>query len=90
MFDSIYESEQRYKTVVSMMDNVVFEINLKACTVYVSNNFNQKFSFRAQTDSISNSFLYKMKVHKDDIKRFNDDVERYLFMRVKNGRANTA
>ena len=78
MFDSIYESEQRYRTVVSMMDNVVFEINLKACTVYVSNNFNQKFSFRAQTDSISNSFLYKMKIHKDDIKRFNDDVEKIL------------
>lgn len=78
MFDSIYESEQRYRTVVSMMDNVVFEINLKAYTVYVSNNFNQKFSFRAQTDSISNSFLYKMKVHKDDIKRFNDDVEKIL------------
>ncbi|MBQ5333123.1 MAG: HAMP domain-containing protein, partial [Oscillospiraceae bacterium] len=74
MFDSIFESEQRYRTVVSMMDNVVFEINLKTFKVYVSNNFNQKFSYRAKDDSINESFLYKMKVHKDDMKRYKEDL----------------
>ncbi|MCI7767777.1 MAG: diguanylate cyclase [Oscillospiraceae bacterium] len=74
MFDSIFESEQRYRTVVSMMDNVVFEINLKTFKVYVSNNFNQKFSFRAKDDSINESFLYKMKVHKDDMKRYKEEL----------------
>jgi len=57
---------------------VVFEINLKAGTVYVSNSFNKRFSFRAPTDNINDSFLYKMKVHKDDMKRFNDDVEKIV------------
>lgn len=75
MFDSIFESEQRYRTVVSMMDNVVFEINLKTFKVYVSNNFNQKFSYRAKDDSIGESFFYKMKVHKDDMKRYRDDLD---------------
>lgn len=75
MFDSIFESEQRYRTVVSMMDNVVFEINLKTFKVYVSNNFNQKFSYRAKDDSIGESFLYKMKIHKDDMKRYKDDLD---------------
>ncbi|MGN0637499.1 MAG: diguanylate cyclase domain-containing protein [Huintestinicola sp.] len=75
MFDSIFESEQRYRTVVSMMDNVVFEINLKTFKVYVSNNFNQKFSYRAKDDSISESFFYKMKIHKDDMKRYKEDLD---------------
>ena len=75
MFDSIYESEQRYRTVVSMMDNVVFEINLKTFKVYVSDNFNQKFSYRAKDDSIGESFLYKIKVFKDDMKRYKEDVD---------------
>ncbi|WP_432650067.1 diguanylate cyclase domain-containing protein [Huintestinicola sp.] len=75
MFDSIFESEQRYRTVVSMMDNVVFEINLKTFKVYVSDNFNQKFSYRAKDDSIGESFLYKMKIHKDDMKRYKDDLD---------------
>ncbi|MGN1103091.1 MAG: diguanylate cyclase domain-containing protein, partial [Huintestinicola sp.] len=75
MFDSIFESEQRYRTVVSMMDNVVFEINLKTFKVYVSDNFNQKFSYRAKDDSIGESFLYKMKIHKDDMKRYKEDLD---------------
>lgn len=74
MFDNIFESEQRYRTVVSMMDNVVFEINMKTYKVYVSNNFNQKFSFRAKNDTFQESFLNKMKIHKDDTKRYRDDL----------------
>lgn len=74
VFDNMFESEQRYKTVVSMMDNVIFEINLKTYKIYVSSNFNQKFSFRAKDDTVSESFLYKMKVHKDDMKRYTDDL----------------
>lgn len=74
MFDSIFVSEQRYRTVVSMMDNVVFEINMKSYKVYVSNNFNQKFTFRPTDDSFNESFLKKMRVHKDDRKKFQDDL----------------
>lgn len=74
MFDSILESEQRYRTVVSMLDNVVFEINLKTYKVYVSKNFNQKFSFRAKDDSLKESFLYNIKIHKDDNKKYREDL----------------
>ena len=78
MFDSIFESEQRYRTVVSMTDNIVFEINLKTFKVYVSDNFNQKFSFRASSDGLKESFLYKIKVHKDDAKRYRDDIDKIV------------
>ncbi len=76
--DSIFDNEQRYRTIVSMLDNVVFEVNMKNYTVYVSNNFNQKFSFRAKNDSFSESFLNKMKIHKDDFKRFHDDLNKLI------------
>lgn len=78
LFDKLFDSEQRFKTVLSMMDNVVFEVNLKNYTVYVSDNFNKKFSFRAKDDSIKESFLYKIKIHKDDAARFHEDVNRIL------------
>lgn len=78
MFDSVFESEQRYRSVVSMNDNIIFEVNLKTDTVYVSNNFNRKFAFRAKDDSIGGSFLFKLKVFKDDAKRFNADVTSIL------------
>ena len=78
MFDSIFESEQRYRTVVSMMDNVVFEINLKTYKVYVSDNFNRKFTFRAKDDTFNESFLKKMRIHKDDRKKFQEDLTTIL------------
>ncbi|MCM1525325.1 MAG: diguanylate cyclase, partial [Ruminococcus sp.] len=78
LVESIYESEQRYRTVVSMTDNVIFEANLKTFKIYVSDNFNQKFTFRAADDTIKESFLYKMKVHKDDAKRYHDDVNNII------------
>ena len=78
MFDDVFESEQRYRTIVEMTDNIVFEINFKKNNVFISNNFNQKFSFRAKSDNLQDSFFYKGRIHKDDKDRFTQDFERVL------------
>lgn len=78
MMDDIFESEQRYRTIVEISNNIIFEINFKKSTVFVSKNFNKKFSFRPKDDTIQESFLYKMRIHKDDRERFATDVDRIL------------
>lgn len=78
MLDSISESEQRYRTIVEMTNNITFEINYKRNTVFVSKNFNKKFSFRAKDDSLKESFIYKVRVHKDDKDRYLNDMDRIL------------
>lgn len=78
IMDDIYESEQRYRTIAEMSNNIIFEVNIQKNTVFVSKNFDKKFSFRAKDDSVSESFLYKMRIHKDDHDRFANDVDRIL------------
>lgn len=78
ILDNISESEQRYRTIVEMTNNITFEINYKKNTVFVSKNFNKKFSFRAKDDSLKESFIYKVRVHKDDKDRYLNDMDRIL------------
>lgn len=78
MFDNIFESEQRYRTIVEMTNNIIFEINYKKGTVFVSKNFNKKFSFRPKDDTLQESFLYKLRIHKDDKARYMSDLEKIL------------
>lgn len=78
MFDNIFESEQRYRTIVEMTNNITFEINFKKNTVFVSKNFNKKFSFRPKDDSLKESFIFKLRVHKDDRERYLSDVDKIL------------
>ncbi|MBD5146884.1 MAG: diguanylate cyclase [Ruminococcus sp.] len=78
LFDDVFESEQRYKTIVEITNNIVFEISIKNGTVFVSKNFNKKFSCRPKDDSMKESFFYKIHVHKDDKERFMNDLERIL------------
>ncbi|MDE7302616.1 MAG: diguanylate cyclase [Oscillospiraceae bacterium] len=78
LFDDVFESEQRYKTIVEITNNIVFEISLQKGTVFVSKNFNKKFSCRPKDDSMKESFFYKIHVHKDDKERFMSDLERIL------------
>ncbi len=78
MFDDIFESEQRYRTIVEMTNNIIFEINFKKQTVYISKNFNKKFSFRPADDSLKESFFYKLRIHKDDKDRYNSDLAKIL------------
>lgn len=78
LFDDVFESEQRYKTIVEITNNIIFEISLNKGTVFVSKNFNKKFSCRPKDDSMKESFFYKIHVHKDDKERFMNDLERIL------------
>lgn len=78
MLDAVSESEQRYRTIVEMTNNITFEINYKKNTVFVSKNFNKKFSFRPKDDSLNESFIYKIRVHKDDKERYLDDMDKIL------------
>lgn len=78
LFDDIFDSEQRYKTIVEITNNIVFEVSFKKGTVFVSKNFNKKFSYRPKDDSMKESFFYKIHVHKDDKERYMNDLERIL------------
>jgi diguanylate cyclase (GGDEF)-like protein/PAS domain S-box-containing protein len=78
MFNDVFENEQRYRTIVEMTNNIVFEINYKKDTVFVSKNFNKKFGFRPKDDSLAESFFYKGRIHKDDKEKFTHDFERLL------------
>ncbi len=78
LFDDVFESEQRYKTIVEITNNIVFEVSFKKGTVFVSKNFNKKFSYRPKDDSMKESFFYKIHVHKDDKERYMNDLERIL------------
>lgn len=78
MLDSLGESEQRYRTIVEMTNNITFEVNYKKDTVFVSKNFNKKFSFRPKDDTLKESFIYKVRVHKDDKDKYLNDMDRIL------------
>ncbi len=77
-YNDLFESEQRYKTIVEITNNIVFEINFKKGTVFVSKNFNKKFSYRPKDDTMKESFFYKIRVHKDDRERYLADLDRIL------------
>ncbi len=78
LFNDVFESEQRYRTIVEITNNIVFEINFNKDEVFVSKNFNKKFSYRAKDDTIKESFLYKLRLHKDDKDRYLTDLDRIL------------
>lgn len=76
LLDNVVVSEKRYRTIVEMSDDIVFEWNLKSSSITFSNNINKKFSYRAPTDNFSDSFLVKGKVHPDDSERYRMDLEK--------------
>ncbi|MDE7229232.1 MAG: diguanylate cyclase, partial [Oscillospiraceae bacterium] len=75
LVDEIVVSEDRYKTISDMSDNIIFEWNFKTNEVTFSNNFNKKFSYRPPSDHFGDSFLLKAKVHPDDADRYRDDLD---------------
>ncbi len=76
LVDEIVVSEDRYRTIVEMSDNIIFEWNFKTNEVFFSNNFNKKFSYRAPSDHFADSFLLKAKLHSDDSDRYKSDLEK--------------
>ncbi len=74
--DDIIVSESRYRTIIEMSDNIIFEWNFVNNEVVFSNNFNKKFSYRAPSDHFADSFLLKCKVHPEDSDRYKSDLEK--------------
>jgi diguanylate cyclase (GGDEF)-like protein/PAS domain S-box-containing protein len=74
--DNIIVSESRYRTIIDMSDNIIFEWNLSTKEVSFSNNFNKKFSYRAPSDHFADSFLIKCKVHPEDSERYTSDLQK--------------
>lgn len=74
--DEIVVSEDRYKVISDMSDNIIFEWNFKTNDVTFSNNFNKKFSYRPPSDHFGDSFLMKAKLHPDDADRYRSDLDR--------------
>ena len=75
VIDEIVVSEDRYKNISDMSDNIIFEWNFKTNEVIFSNNFNKKFSYRASSDHFGDSFLLKAKIHPDDAERYRRDID---------------
>lgn len=75
LVDEIVVSEDRYRTISDMSDNIIFEWNFKTNEVMFSNNFNKKFSYRAPSDHFGDSFLLKAKVHPEDADRYRADLD---------------
>ncbi len=76
IMDNIIISESRYRTIIDMSDNIIFEWNFSNNEVTFSNNFNKKFSYRAPSDHFADSFLLKCKVHPEDAERYKVDLEK--------------
>ncbi len=74
--DNIIVSESRYRTIIEMSDNIIFEWNLDTKQVNFSNNFNKKFSYRAPSEHFADSFLIKCKVHPEDSERYTADLQK--------------
>lgn len=75
LVDEIVISEDRYRVISEMSDNIIFEWNFRSNEVIFSNNFNKKFSYRAPSDHFGDSFLLKAKVHPDDVERYRKDLD---------------
>lgn len=76
LLDNVVVSERRYRTIVEMSDDIVFEWNLKTNNINFSNNFNKKFSFRPSSDHFSDSFFLNGKIHPEDNERYRKDLEK--------------
>ena len=73
--DQIVVSEGRYRTIVEMSDNIIFEWHFADDEVFFASTFNQKFSFRSSSDKFEDSFLANMDLYYKDKRRFKADIE---------------
>ncbi|MCM1055897.1 MAG: diguanylate cyclase [Bacteroides sp.] len=74
LIDNLVVSERRYRTIVEMSNDIVFEWNMKTNNVTFSNNFNKKFSYRPPSDHFTDSFFIKGRVHPEDNERYRKDL----------------
>ena len=70
LLDTLSESEQRYKYIVDMTDNIIFEYSVKKNVFTFSDNYNKKFSYRANSLKYEDSFFVNAKVYRDDVENY--------------------
>lgn len=66
ILDMISESEQRYRNIVDMTDNIIFEYSVKKDAFTFSDNYNKKFSYRAKSEKYEDSFFVNATVFSED------------------------
>lgn len=74
LIENLVVSERRYRTIVELSDDIVFDWNMRTNNVVFSNNFNKKFSYRPPSDHFSDSFFIKGRVHPEDSERYRTDL----------------
>lgn len=74
LIENLVVSERRYRTIVELSDDIVFDWNMKTNNVTFSNNFNKKFSYRPPSDHFSDSFFIKGRIHPEDNERYRSDL----------------
>lgn len=75
LVEDIIISDSRYRNIVEMSDNIIFEWNIQKDTVFVSSSFNRKFTYRAPTDRFVDSFLKKWNVYFEDRRKYTEDIK---------------
>lgn len=66
ILDMLSESEQRYRNIVDMTDNIIFEYSVKKDAFTFSDNYNKKFSYRAKSEKYEDSFFVNATVYPED------------------------
>lgn len=75
LLDTLSESEQRYRYIVDMTDNIIFEYSVKKNEVIFSDNYNKKFSYRANSLKYEDSFFVNATVYPEDQSAYKNFVE---------------
>lgn len=74
MADEISECNERYKTIVEMNDNIVFEYDIINDNFVYGKNFYKKFSFRPASFRYDDSFLNKCPLYHEDIGKYEEFI----------------
>lgn len=75
LLNDISESEERYRLINEMNNNIVFEYNFRKDYVSFSKNYNKMFGYRPKTDRYEDSFFTHAQLHPEDSQRYQDCLE---------------
>ena len=75
LVDDIGYEKDRFAAMAENTDNIVFNWNLAEDDIQFKGGFNKKFSYRAHTNTFSDCFFVKCKIHPDDEERYYKDLD---------------
>lgn len=79
-FEALRISEQRFQTIISETQDIVFEMNIKNNSVYYSKNFETKFGYRVPLENFPASMFSTDIVYEED-----KDVVHQAFQSILQG-----